>query len=654
MGISTERQAWTPHDLVYGPRMAAEPRVSPDGTRLVYALAQADPARPEITPPAHLVRSAIDGSEATQLTDPGHHDVHPRWSPDGARIAFASDRVPGSGLLVVPAEAGEPTEPIELARHPLPIDDLAWSPDGRRIAYTVAVDPPEAPQGPGPVVRVTRRLDYKEDVRGYLGERRKHLYVVDAETGPATQPRRLTTDGRDHTQPSWSPDGRWLAVRVADRVGLRSALLLLDADGGGDAHQVQIAEDGGLSLHAWSHGADRLLLAGEPGHTAQTDLYLYTLATGALERLTDDLQVLPHAGYPNSVPPSPPVWVDERRVLLHAVHRGASGLYLFDVESGELDRLTEWEAQNVGLSTDLDARLVAQSHASPTAIGDVVVFDRATRESRRVTAHNDELIAARPFARWERFETERAGLVTESWLLFPPDFDPAGRYPLILDVHGGPHGNHGYAFGSVDQCLASAGFLVVCPNPRGSSTYGRTFATQVLEDWGGEDYLDLLAVVDALTERSYVDPGRLGVYGYSYGGFMTSWIIGHTDRFQAAVCGAPCFDLTSMYGSSDITPFWGPVQWGGPPHARPEWYREHSPSTYAQQARTPTLIVHGEADQRCPIGQGEELFTALSQAGCEVEFARYPGASHQFQRVGPAAQRVDVLERVLAWFQRHL
>jgi dipeptidyl aminopeptidase/acylaminoacyl peptidase len=650
MGITTERQAWTPHDLIYGPRTALEPQVSPDGTQLVYALAQADPARPDITPCAHLVRSAIDGSGATPLTGAGHHDVHPRWSLEGTRIAFVSDRNPDSStLLVVPAGGGEP---VELARHPLAIDDLAWSPDGTRIAYTVPVDPPDPAEGPGPVVRVTRRLDYKEDVRGYLGERRKHVHVVGTDQGiPWKQ---VTGDGRDHTQPSWSPDGRRLAVRVADHVGTRSALLLLDPDGGEEPRQVVISEDGVLSLHAWSPSGDRLLLAGEPGHTAQTDLYLYTLATGGLTRLTDDLQVLPHAGYPNSVPPSPPVWVDDRRFLLHAAHRGASGLYLFDVESGDLDRLTEWEAQNVGLSVDREVRRIAQSHASPTAIGDVVVFDRATRETARVTSHNDDLIATRPLAGWERFETERGGLVTESWLLFPPDFDAARRYPLVLDIHGGPHGNHGYAFGAVDQCLASAGFLVVCPNPRGSGTYGRTFSTQVLEDWGGEDYRDLLAVVDALCARPYVDPGRVGVYGYSYGGFMASWIIGHTDRFRAAVCGAPCFDLVSMYGSSDITPFWGPVQWGGPPHARPEWYRDHSPSTFAHQARTPTLIVHGEADERCPIGQGEELFTALSQAGCEVEFARYPGASHLFQRIGPAGQREDVLARTLAWFQDHL
>jgi dipeptidyl aminopeptidase/acylaminoacyl peptidase len=151
-----------------------------------------------------------------------------------------------------------------------------------------------------------------------------------------------------------------------------------------------------------------------------------------------------------------------------------------------------------------------------------------------------------------------------------------------------------------------------------------------------------------------VDRQRQGIYGYSYGGYMTAWTIGQTDRFKAAVCGAPCFDLESMYGTSDIGHSFGDLQWGGPPHANESWYRAHSPSTYAHRATTPTLIVHGEADDRCPIGQSEQMFVSLLKAGCDVEFARYPGASHLFLRGGPADHRADYLRRVLGWFQGHL
>ena len=163
-----------------------------------------------------------------------------------------------------------------------------------------------------------------------------------------------------------------------------------------------------------------------------------------------------------------------------------------------------------------------------------------------------------------------------------------------------------------------------------------------------------MAVVDAVLQRPYADPERTGIYGYSYGGYMTSWTISQTQRFKAAVCGAPCFDLESMFGTSDIGSTFGIEQWGGTPAAEREWYAAHSPSTYAHQTRTPTLIVHGEADERCPIGQSEQMFTTLKRAGCEVEFVRYPGGSHLFLRGGPSEHREDYYTRVLAWFKSHL
>jgi dipeptidyl aminopeptidase/acylaminoacyl peptidase len=176
----------------------------------------------------------------------------------------------------------------------------------------------------------------------------------------------------------------------------------------------------------------------------------------------------------------------------------------------------------------------------------------------------------------------------------------------------------------------------------------------VTEDWGGDDYLDIMAVLDTALQRPYLDAERTGIWGYSYGGYMTAWTIAQNHRFKAAVCGAPCFDLESMFGTSDISHEFGRLQWGGAPHEAREWYATHSPSQIAHNTRTPTLIIQGEADNRCPIGQGEQMFVALKQAGCEVEFARYPGGSHLFLRVGPPEHREDVLTRILAWFESRL
>lgn len=648
MAVGVQTTSLTPELLTYGITTAVDPQVSPDGTRLVYGLGRGDREHPEERPKSNLWTSAIDGSGAAPLTEAGHRDANPRWSPDGTTIAFTTDRLGKPALVTIPAQGGDLTP---LAQHDLGINWLTWSPDGSALAYAVTVDPGEPTAGPDPLVRVTRRLDYKEDVRGYLGDRRTQIFVVPARGGGET--RRLSTGSEDHWFPAWSPDGKTLAYRVSTRVGMRSWLRLQSVETG-EARDVHFADTGTVTLYSFSPSGDRMLCAADPGRTSQPDLFLVEVATGAVTRLTEDLPVVPDAGYPNSVPPSPPVWLDDRMVLFHGAHQGSSNLYTFDTETRELEALTSWESTHVGFSVSRGATKVVQAHSSLSRVGEVSVWDRKSGETTVVTHNNDDLLASHPPARWERIQFERAGFTIDSWLFFPPDFDSARRYPLILEVHGGPHGHHGFSFQAKIEALATHGYLVLAVNPRGSGTYGRAFATAVIQDWGGEDYLDLQAAVDLVAARDYVDEERIGICGYSYGGFMTSYTIGRTHRYKAAVCGAPCFNLVSMFGTSDISPFWGPIQWGAKPWEDPDWYREHSPSTRAHTAVTPTLILHGEADNRCPIGQGEEMFTALSQAGVDVEFVRYPGASHLFARLGPTRQREDFLQRHLDWFESHL
>ena len=227
-------------------------------------------------------------------------------------------------------------------------------------------------------------------------------------------------------------------------------------------------------------------------------------------------------------------------------------------------------------------------------------------------------------------------------------------YPLVLDIHGGPNGAFYDAFVPAQQVLATAGYLVMAVNPRGSSTYGAEFMMAVLGDWGGEDYLDLMAAVDEVVQRPYVDADRLGVHGYSYGGYMTSWTVGHTNRFKAAVVGAPCINLHSMYGTSDIGISFGEAQWGGSVVDAADKMLERSPITYAADVDTPVLLLHGDADARCPISQSEEYFTVLKRLEKEVEFVRFPGCSHLFPRMGHPKMREEYLTRTLGWFNRYL
>ena len=640
----------TPDALVYDTLSAAEPQLSPDGTQVVYALVKADRELDRGTSQIWLCNR--DGSNARQLTQSGDRNREARWSPDGHSIAFVSDRVEGqSTLCVLPINAGE-AQP--LTSHRPAIGQIAWSPDGTRIAYVVAFDPENPNEEPpkahrAPKVHVTRRLDYKQDNRGWLNDVRTQVFVVDVHAG---QRRRLTTDPIDFWYPQWSPDGRSIAARATRDNGIYSQLALIDVASGSVKYVGP--ERGTIGVWSWSPDGSRILLDGDIEPSAAVDFFLYDLKSDSIRRLTTDLAVAPDAGFPTVVAPSQPVWLDASETLLHAIRAGESGYYRFNVESSDLTREYATESVSVGFSLDRAQRYIAQTHSNFDAFGEIAIYDRQTGQRSVITAYNAPLLESAPPAKWERFNVVRDGIEIEAWLLKPPDFDSSRKYPVVLDVHGGPHGFYGYAFNNMQQVLASNGFVVVFSNPRGSGSYGRAFSQMVRCDWGGDDFLDLMAVIDEALEQPYTDSERTGIWGYSYGGFMTAWTIGHTRRFKAAVCGAPCFDLESMYGTSDISHAWGPFEWGGKPHEASEAFAAHSPSTFAHRATTPTLIVQGEADDRCPIGQGEQMFVALKQAGCEVEFARYPGGSHAMLRVGPPSHRADFLQRLLGWFTDHL
>lgn len=638
-------QPLTPEKIIYGFTLAGDPNVSPDGKRIVYTLSKIDPETHKNT--SNLWLCDIDGEDRRQLTQSGKSNGEPRWSPDGTRIAFTSDRVEDkkSGLFILNVDQGGDAR--ELTSHNQGISNIAWSPDGKSILYITSFDPDnpaeeKQPDDAPPKVRVTSRIDYKQDGQGYLGDKRSQIFVVDVESG---ERRKITNKPVDYAGPQWSPDGKSLAAGVPSKNGMHAQLGIINA-GTGEEKLIG-AEEGTLSQFAWSPDGKRIAIAGDDKNTHQSDIFVYDLGKDDLKRITDDLQVMPDL--PNGM-----LWTGDNEVLFSARREGASGLYTINLNTGNVKQVHRHDATHGSFSVDKEGRYFAHALTSFDTHGEISVFDRKSGTSRIVTNYADDVLEDSPPSLWERFEIKRGKYAIEAWLLKPADFDPQKKYPVILDIHGGPNGHYGYQFNPMQQTLSSNGFLVVSSNPRGSSSYGREFTQQVSYDWGGEDYLDLMAVTDKVLERPYADSERTGCWGYSYGGYMTSWIIGQTDRFKACVCGAPCFDLESMYGTSDISHTFGELQWGGPPHADPEWYKAHSPSTFAHNAVTPTLIIHGEADERCPIGQGEQMFIALKKAGCEVEFARYPGGSHGMTRLGPPQHRVDVFDRALAWFKRHL
>lgn len=644
----TESVPLTPDVLVYAMRSADDPQVAPDGSRVLYGLSQTDSdSRRRRT---ELWLCGIDGSAALPLRGAGQPGSGGRWAPDGRQVAFVAPDGDGSAIWVQVAEEGATARRV--TRHAQQVADLAWSPDGRSLAYTTDFDPDNpgeqpAPGGP-PKVSVTRRIDYKEDGRGWLGDVRSHVFVVDVDSG---QRRRVSTALLDHNNPQWSPDGRWLAVQVPDRAAMRTRLTMLDAGPEPGYDRPVSPDDGMVQTWAWAPTGQRLVYACDVGHSLYPDYYVYDYTTGGTRRLTDGNRSVPASG---SGPPSHPVWLDEREVLLHTTLAGGSALEVLDTDTGAVRLLHQGQCRNSGLSVDRSGRYVVQGHSSPSRSGEIAVYDRESGQPAAITALNDEVLGERRPAGSENFQVKCGRFDIDCWLLTPPDFSPDRSYPVILDIHGGPTSDYGYGFMAHQQCLATHGFLVLYANPRGSTSYGREFAQQVILDWGGGDCADVLAALDAVLERPYADPARTGVFGISYGGYLTSWIIGHTDRFAAAACGEPIFDLESDYGTSDVAFNGLERHGGGPPHVERAWYLEHSPSTFAHNTRTPTLIFAGEADQRCPIGQSEQMFTALKKVGCETEFARYPGGSHMFFVAGPPEHRVDFLSRTLGWFTDHL
>jgi dipeptidyl aminopeptidase/acylaminoacyl peptidase len=300
-----------------------------------------------------------------------------------------------------------------------------------------------------------------------------------------------------------------------------------------------------------------------------------------------------------------------------------------------------------------DGARIACVISDPTHPYEVFTIDAA---ERRLSSENDALLETLEVAAAEPFQVKSSdGETVHGWLMKPPGFSEHKRWPLVLEVHGGPEAMYAWSFMHEFQVLAARGYAVLYTNPRGSKGYGEAFTARIFADWGNQDAADCMAAVDAASQWRWVDPARLGLTGGSYGGFMTAWLVGHTERFRAAVSQRGCYNFVSFYGTSDIGPFFGDYTLGGPVYEREALYRERSPLTYAKQMRTPLLLIHSEQDLRCPIEQAEQLFVQLRRIGkAEVQMVRFPEESHNLSRSGRPDRRIERLERIVGWFDKHL
>ena len=664
--MSVQRRAPRPEDLA-AIVIVSDAQISPSGDAIAFV-------RTEIEIDADEYRSTIwlvpsDGGEPVQLTR-GRRDTAPRWSPDGRTIAFLSDRDGGDQLYLLPFAGGEALRVTALRHGAGP---AVWAPDGGRIAFRAEVDAESRPsEGPGRAAsatasgdaaraalrpRVVTRAQYKGDGFGYTFDRRHQLFVLTPADGHLAQ---ITHEDAEHAGPAWSPDGRHLAfVRARAGTGDYSLFDLWTVDAAGREPRQLTREIGRAVAPAWSPDGASIACFGTDEQGAgfgdsMVRIWLVPSGGGAPRRLTGGYDRAAVLARPHEVS-APPIWSsDGKAVTFVAADAGRTHVVRAAVPEGTVATVVGGDRQIQSVTAA--AGRLAFAATDPEIPADLFVSASDGSRERRLTHANPWLAeVSLPRVERRRFSSPHGGEL-DGWVTHPVD----GRRPapLLLEIHGGPASYAGPLFPLGlwhTYILAAHGWAILQLNPIGSGSYTKSFAHGIRACWGERDLPEQLAAVDALVADGTADEARLGVAGYSYGGFMTSWTITHTDRFKAAVVGAPVVNLESFYGTSDIGPWFGDWEMLGDVVTQRHTYRRRSPINYVERATTPTLIVHGEADDRCPIGQGEELFTGLVAAGrAPVEFVRYPGQSHGFRATGRPSHRIDVARRVVEWMARHV
>ncbi|HLY21131.1 MAG TPA: S9 family peptidase [bacterium] len=659
--MSAQRRAPRPEDLA-DLVILSDAQISPDGSRVAFVRTEIDAATDEYRSSIWVAGSG--GGEASLQLTRGRRDSAPRWSPDGRTLAFLSDRDGANQLYLLPLEGGEPRRVSAL---PYGAGPAVWAPDGGRIAFRADVD--AGPGSPGGAAaadrakdascpRLVTRAQYKADGFGYTFGRRHHVFVLTVADGRVTQ---VTHEDAEHAGPAWSPDGRRLAfVRARAGAADYSLFDLWTVDASGGEPRRLTSEIGRAVAPAWSpDGAWIACFGGDEQERGFGDpmarVWLVPSAGGAPRRLTGGYDRGAVLARPHEVS-APPIWSpDGRAITFLAADAGRTHVVRAAVPDGAVATVVGGDRQ-IQSVTEAGGRL-AYTASDPQIPADLFVCGADGSTERRLTRVNDAWLStlALPRVEHRRFSSPHGGEL-DGWVTHPVD----GRRPapLLVEIHGGPASYAGPLFPSGlwhTYVLAAQGWAVLQLNPVGSGSYTKSFALGIRGCWGERDLPEQLAAVDALVADGTADAHRLAVSGYSYGGFMTSWTITHTDRFKAAVVGAPVVNVESFHGTSDIGPWFGEWEMRGDVVTQRETYRRLSPINYVERATTPTLIVHGEADDRCPIGQGEELFAGLIAAGrAPVEFVRYPGQSHGFRGTGRPSHRVDVVRRVVEWIGRYV
>ena len=667
-----------------------DPQVSPDGSRVAFVRVTVNDRKDGYNTAIWTVTTA--NGDTRQLTN-GPRDTTPRWSPDGKYLLFVrapevSGRTEPPQLFMLAMGGGEPFQFTTLPRG---AGGPQWSPDGKMILFYNSATPEElakaarsnTPQPtPSPAasptpperesdVRVITRAVYRSNGTGYLDFKHpNHVWVV---TAPRTgdekvTPKQLTSGRFDEGGAFWAKDSSRVYFE-SDQIDepyyeLPSTTIYSVATTGGTPSKLTSFDMGAGAFVLSPDGKQLAMIAtvSQPVRSySQPDLWVMDMTSGAKPRnltatfdydigggLTGD-NVAPRGGGGNL-----PIWSpDGRSLIIGYAKEGKANVASFDVATGKLSDITTGNQAVVSFRALPDASKFVLLISTPTRVGDLFWLDKAGAQPKQLTRINDDLFSKLNLTEPEEiWHNSFDGRKIQVWVQKPPDFDPNKKYPLILNIHGGPHAAYGYVFDHEFQWMAAKGYVVLYPNPRGSTTYGQEFGNIIQHNYPGDDYKDLMAGVDELIRRGYIDDKKLAVTGGSGGGLLTNWTIGQTTRFAAAVSQRDIASWTDWWYTADFTLF-QPSWFKAPPLEDPQDYTRRSPITYVNKIQTPLMLILGEVDWRTPTGPGgEAMFRALKYRKIPTVMVRFPNESHELSRSGQPWHRIERLQHIVGWFDK--
>lgn len=656
-------------EALYNFRLVSDPQISPDGKHVIFSLSRIDRKSEKKYSDLWLIH--LQDERLQQFTFGDYTDTQARWSPDGSSIAFLSNRKEEKQmqLYILPFGGGEARPLTDMEGS---FANYEWSPNGTQIvaqfrkkdAEVKAREEDEQKKKLGVVARHITHLGYKQDGAGYLPQEKWHIWRIDVDNGEATQ---LTEGDFNETQPTWSPDGERILF-VSNRhpnypLHPDETSLYTVPSAGGDIEEIQTRK-GQKSSPAFSPDGRKVAYFGneESGHWYQnTSLFIVPTSGGDAKNvsLAHDINVSPSTlgDSKGSTPFPSPIWaLDGERIFSVITRHGSQPVVAFKADGSGYEQITEQGSAAEGFSLDRQQTKLVYPAGSLEGPEQVTVQPLDNGQAKVLTRFNQSWMNEIEWGELEeKWLDTPAGTRLHGWILKPPGFDANKTYPSILEIHGGPYTQYGRFFMHEFHFFAAHGYVVSFCNPRGSQGYGEAHAGAIANNWGTVDFDDVMAWADYVASLPYIDSERMGVTGGSYGGYLTSLIIGKTDRFKAAVAQRLVSNLISFYGSSDMT--WGVenlVCLPDQPWNDLDNYWRQSPIAYIGNATTPTLIIHSEMDYRCDREQGEQIFAALQRRGVPSEMVLFPEESHGLSRNGRTDRRVQRLTHMLRWFDTYL